>query len=102
VGFCPRRSPPDGRRVVTARNDNTARVWDAESGKPVSPSLEHESEVLSALFSPDGRRVVTASLDRTARVWDAVSGKQVSLPLEHDRGVRFASFLPPTAGDWSP
>src|SRR5262249_25542806 len=26
---------PDGRRIVTASSDNTAQVWDAESGKPV-------------------------------------------------------------------
>ena len=56
---------PDGKRIVTASQDKTARVWDAESGKPIGEPLKgHEDEVWSAAFSPDGKRIVTASLDR--------------------------------------
>ncbi len=62
---------PDGRRIVTASDDKTARVWDAESGKPVGEPMRHEGLVRAASFSPDGRRIVTASDDKTARVWDA-------------------------------
>ena len=36
---------PDGRRIVTASDDKTARVWDAESGKPVGEPLRHEDAV---------------------------------------------------------
>ena len=61
---------PDGTRVVTASEDNTARVWDAATGKPLTRSLEHQDWVWSAAFSPDGTRVVTASEDQTARLWD--------------------------------
>jgi TIR domain-containing protein/WD40 domain-containing protein len=62
---------PDGQRVVTASRDNTARVWDGASGKPIAERMKHEREVNSARFSPDGQRVVTASRDMTARLWDA-------------------------------
>ena len=27
---------PDGKRVVTASDDKTARLWDAESGKEIA------------------------------------------------------------------
>jgi WD40 repeat protein len=48
--------------VVTASDDYTARIWEADTGKPVGAPLQHEDRVLSAAFSPDGRRVVrTAS-----------------------------------------
>jgi hypothetical protein len=57
--------------VVTASNDNTARLWDAASGEPVGEPMKHQSDVNSAQFSPDGQRVVTASNDNTARLWDA-------------------------------
>ena len=57
---------PDGRRVVTASRDQTARVWDAELGQPVTPPMKHGGPVSHAAFSPDGRRVVTASWDKTA------------------------------------
>ena len=53
---------PDGKRIVTASEDKTARLWDAESGKPIGEPLKgHDDAVLSAAFSPDGKRIVTAS-----------------------------------------
>jgi WD40 repeat protein len=85
---------PDGRRVVTASDDRTARVWDTASGQPVTPPLTHQDQVWHAAFSPDGRRVVTASWDQTARVWDAASGQPLSPPLSHQNGVLHAAFSP--------
>ena len=61
----------DGKSVVTASWDNTARLWDSATGKPLGPPLQHQREVVAAAFSPDGKRVVTASFDKTARLWKA-------------------------------
>ena len=54
---------PDGTRLATASDDQTARVWDARSGTPVTPPLAHRSWVRAVAFSPDGTRLATASLD---------------------------------------
>jgi WD domain, G-beta repeat len=62
---------PDGARIVTASGDNTARIWDAASGKEIAVLRGHEHGLASAAFSPYGARIVTASLDNTARIWDA-------------------------------
>jgi WD40 repeat protein len=59
---------PDGRRVLTASEDNTARVWDAATGQALSPPLPHRDQMQGAIFSPDGRRILTAG--NTAQVWD--------------------------------
>ena len=85
---------PDGRRVVTASDDNTARVWDLSGDKPTATILDgHKAPVLAASFSPDGRRVVTASSDNTARVWDLSGDKPTATILErHKRSVSAASF----------
>jgi WD40 repeat protein len=68
----------DGKRVVTASSDKTARVWDAATGKAIGEPMKHDREDNSAQFSADGQRVVTASSDQTARVWDAATGKALS------------------------
>ena len=85
---------PDGERVVTASFDNTARLWDAASGKPLGEPMRHERPVSSAQFSPDGQRVVTASFDGTARMWDAASGKPLGEPMRHEGPVYGAQFSP--------
>ena len=44
---------PDGRRIITAAHDGTARIWDAETGGQVFV-LHQPGDVHTALFSPDG------------------------------------------------
>jgi hypothetical protein len=85
---------PDGRRVVTASADGTARVWHAATGQPVTPPLRHDSRLEHAAFSPDGRRLVTASMDETARVWDAATGEPVTPALRHGSNLWHAAFSP--------
>ncbi len=83
---------PDGRRVVTASDDKTARLWNTESGQPLGSPLHHESRVTHAAFSPDGRRVVTASWDMTARLWDAETGQAIGPPMRHEYRIDHAAF----------
>ena len=84
----------DGKRIVTASRDGSARVWDAQSGQPLTEPMKHGSQVNSAEFSPDGTRVVTASNDGTARVWGAHGGQPLTGPVRHAGAVNFAQFSP--------
>jgi WD40 repeat protein len=84
---------PDGRRIVTARADSVARLWDAGTGKPVGePFVGHTKPLTSAAFSPDGRYVVTTSYDHDARIWDARTGRSVATLRGHFAVVRSAAF----------
>jgi WD40 repeat protein len=87
---------PDGKSVVTASEDGTACIWDAETGRPIGKPIKgHKSGVLSAGFSRDGKRIVTASKDGTARIWDTAIGRPIGKPLiGHKDAVRSASFNP--------
>jgi WD40 repeat protein len=85
---------PDGQRIVIADSDGTARVWNADTGAPVTPPLRHDDLVTYAAFNQDGRYVVTTSRDKTARIWDASTGEPLTPPLKHKGWVDFAMFTP--------
>ncbi len=83
---------PDGKRIVTASGDKTARIWDS-NGKPLAVLKGHQDVVGSANFSPDGKRIVTASSDKTARIWDS-NGKPLAVLEGHQDVVGSANFSP--------
>ena len=60
---------PDGKRIVTASNGHTAKVWDADTGEELFTLKGHKGWVTSAAYSPDGQHIVTASYN--TKVWDA-------------------------------
>jgi hypothetical protein len=46
---------PDGKRIVTASRDKTARLWDGETGKPLGEtSASSRREELPQIFIPSG------------------------------------------------
>ncbi|MBZ5620423.1 MAG: NACHT domain-containing protein [Acidobacteriia bacterium] len=65
---------PDGRRVLSATEDKTLKIWDVASGDCLRTLVGHSSYVSGCAWSPDGRRVLSASRDKTLRIWDADSG----------------------------
>jgi WD40 repeat protein len=69
---------PDGRRVLSAGADGTARLWGPGRRLRI---LRHDGPVNSGSFSADGKTVITASDDGTARVWRVSDGRLLaSLP----------------------
>ncbi|MBD2651131.1 nSTAND1 domain-containing NTPase [Nostoc foliaceum] len=83
---------PDGKRIVTASFDGTARVWNL-SGRQLAEIKGHTSSVNSASFSPDGKHIVTASFDGTVRVWD-LFGKPLAELKGHTKQLTSDSFSP--------
>jgi WD40 repeat protein len=65
---------PDGRRVVTAAADGTARLWQL----PAPVRMRHQDWVLGTAFSPDGRFIATVSNDgdNQVSIWNVGTGKQ--------------------------
>lgn len=94
---------PDGRFIVTASQDATARVWNAHTGEFLETLRGHADRVWYAAFAPDNRHIVTASADRTVRLWDTrvdssrlTLGRQLEkVPISgYDGDVHSAAFSP--------
>jgi WD40 repeat protein len=85
---------PDGRRLASAANDATLRLWDTESGQERACLRGHESRVWSLAFSPDGRRLASASGDKTVRLWDPETGQQVACFPGREARVWSLTFAP--------
>jgi len=85
---------PDGDRVLTGCDDNTARLWDARTGQPLGAPMQHHDSVGALAFSPDGERVLTGSFDKTARLWDAHTGQPMGAPMQNQGSVLAVAFSP--------
>ena len=77
---------PDGKALMTASSDRTARVWDLYEGVERLILKGHSASVVAVAFSPDMRLLATGSEDGTARIWDGVNGKEL-LKLEGSEGT---------------
>lgn len=87
------RFSPDNKLIVTGSWDNSARIWNAETGQAVRKlEGEHTAFVNTAVFSPDGNFVLTASDDGTAKLWSVADGQVVRTFAGQADRVRSAIF----------
>ncbi|MFO7906880.1 MAG: WD40 repeat domain-containing protein [Planctomycetota bacterium] len=90
------RFTPDRKQIITGSDEGTARVWDAETGKPLGV-LEHDYWIRAMSISPDGKWIATSSLDDTVRLWNRVTRAEVYRLPGHGSlgGRRTIEFTPP-------
>ena len=80
----------DGKRVATASDDATAKVWDLQTGKNLLTLGGGDS----LAWTRDGKRLANGTRDAVANVWDAETGKLL-LTLDGDkRGARRMAWSP--------
>lgn len=82
----------DGRFVLTAGGDGTARLWTSDTAVDLRVFRGHKGGVLAVAASPDGRHVLTGGEDHTARLWDMSSGQELSIFTEHKFDVDHVAF----------
>jgi WD40 repeat protein len=83
---------PNGRWLVTASGDNTARLWEVKTGQLVKLLQGHTGTVFHSTFSPDSQYVLTSSNDKTARLWEVATGKLIRIFKGHQQGIYHAAF----------
>lgn len=76
---------PDGRLIASVGEDNTVRLWDAQTGQEIRQFIGHTDAPFSLGFSSDGQRLVTGGTDNTIRIWDVRTGEEINQVRFTDR-----------------
>src|SRR5262249_14922169 len=91
---------PDARRLATASNDGTVRVWawdparlgQRQDPEPISVRVQGFGNRVA--FSPDGRHLATGGEGNTVKIWDAKTGEERKRLHEHTGDVFAVTFSP--------
>ena len=81
---------PDGRWLVSASYDTTAKVWDIASGRLLRTLPGHTSLVLAVAVAPDGRKIVSSG-GKALKIWDAETG-QLQRTVVNDSDAKTVIF----------
>jgi len=89
---------PDGRYLLAANEDGTARLYDLEDNYRLLQTFEgHDDEVAVVAFSPvNAERIVTGSYDGEIILWDVSTGEEMERfgedPAIHSGAILDISF----------
>ena len=83
----------DGK-TLAGGGDETARLWDVQTGQLKAELKGHRDAVLSVAYSPDGRYIVSAGNGRKARIWNAYTCQLRSQLTGHVHGIDSAVYSP--------
>ena len=86
---------PDGKWLVTGSWDNTAKIWNTQTGH-AEKKLEqkHQGYVNTVRYSPNGKYILTSSDDGTAKVWNTTNGNVILTLDQRGTHVTSAVFSP--------
>jgi WD40 repeat protein len=83
-----------GRRLITGAADGRAQVWDAVTGGPIGPSLNHGVDLSAVALSPDGHTAATGARDGTLALWNVESGQLIRREQCDVKPLRKLTFSP--------
>ena len=84
----------DGKTLASGGLDQTVRLWDMPSGKPLAQLVGHDSEVKAVAFSPDGKMVASGAGDAIIRLWNVANGKLITHLEGHAQAIHSVAFSP--------
>jgi WD40 repeat protein len=85
---------PDGKTLLTANQDTTAKLWSVPDGHLLGAPLPHQDELSRAAFSSDRVHVATAQGNGILRVWRLPAGNPQDRRLPAEGRSQAASLSP--------
>jgi sterol desaturase/sphingolipid hydroxylase (fatty acid hydroxylase superfamily) len=77
----------DGRRIVSAGEDGTIKLWDTATAEILLTLRGHTGPVRCVAISSDGQRIVSGGKDRCIKVWDVATEREVRSITGHESTV---------------
>jgi WD40 repeat protein len=83
---------PDAKTIASASGEcAVVQLWDATTGKEISPYHRHNGRVYAVAFSPDDRSLASAGCDGSLRLWEVMTGRPIRAILDAPLRVRDAA-----------
>jgi WD domain, G-beta repeat len=70
---------PDGTLLLTASEDETARLWSTVDCTQTAVLIGHNGAVNAAVFTPDGHTIMTGSSDALLKYWNFSGSETASI-----------------------
>lgn len=83
---------PDGKKILTASDDSTAKLWDAETGQLLTNLNKHKDKVTSASFNIDGSMILTSSYDGCCMLWKINKKSPEYILRANEHGINYGRF----------
>lgn len=84
---------PDNQHIVTASDDNTMKIWQANDGH-IQHTLGNSHEINTLAISPDENLLVSGGADGQLKLWQAQTGKLLNQNSAHEAAVMAVAFSP--------